>query len=71
MSEYCEAKERLKIKAVLLGLQTLSEAKQAGDRNLGDTITRFLQKGWNDIKQDKNTRNDVITYLSQDPKDCV
>ena len=71
MSEYCDAKERLKIKAVLLGLQTLSEAKEAEDRNLGDTITRFVQKGWDIIKEDKDTQKDVITYLSQDPDDCV
>lgn len=71
MKSYPEAKESLQIKAILLGLQTLSESKDAGDRNLGDTINRLLQKSWDFLKQDKETQKEAIIYLTHDSEDCV
>lgn len=70
MSTYCEAKESLQIKAVLIALYTLSEAKQVGDRNLGDTFRRFLQNSWDFLKRDQETQKEAITYLSHDSEDC-
>lgn len=70
MMPYCEAKESLKIKAILIGLQTLSESKECGDRTLADVINRFVQNGVDFIKQDKNTQEEVMTYLVNEPEDC-
>lgn len=70
MIDYCEAKENLKVKAILMGLQTLSESQQAGDRTLTDTINRFVQNSINYIKQDDDTKEEVFSYLLQEPSDC-
>ena len=70
MSQYCEAKDRLKIRTVLVVLVSLQESKEAGDRTLGEVIGRFLRNAWAFIKQDQDTQKDIITYLSYDPEDC-
>ena len=70
MKTYCNAKESLTIKAILIGLQTLSESSKCGDRTLGDVFGRFVQNSVDFIKRDKVTQEEVITYLTNDSRNC-
>ena len=70
MKTYCDAVESLKIKAILVGLQTLSDSQKYGDRTLEDILSRFVKNGIDFIKQDERTQEEVSTYLFNDSEDC-
>ena len=70
MKTYCDTVESLKIKVILVGLQTLSDSQKYGDRTLGDVLSRFVKNGIDLIKQDERTQEEVATYLFNDPEDC-
>jgi len=70
MNEFCQAKERLQLRVILIGLGTLAEAKKYGDTSLGDIVTRFIENSLEHIDKSQSARDDIVTYITSDQRNC-